>query len=217
MGGGPVYKVPEAQVGGGKLLMVYHAEIPTVTTQSFYSVLALAASSNGGKSWIDLGEIIRTNQAYRTDMDGFDIGDSALVVSPDGKYFYIYFPDWLANGTTHWGSTVTPVSVARAPIAPVLATAFGNKPHAVAFQEFYDGWHLEQGLGGHSSSRNPQTPYGGNLQVAYNAYLHRYQMLINAGVAFCRNSRRPQYSGASSSTFSTLVTRTPEPDGPALP
>ncbi len=182
MGGGPVYKVPEAQVGAGKLLMVYHAEIPTVTTQSFYSVLALAASSNGGKSWTDLGEIIRTNQAYRTDMDGFDIGDSTLVVSPDAKYFYIYFPDWLANGTTHWGSTVTPVSVARAPIASVLATAFGNKPHAVTFQKFYGGWHLEQGLGGYSRSLNPQTPYGGNLQVAYNAYLHRYQMLINAGV-----------------------------------
>jgi hypothetical protein len=159
-----------------------YAEIPTVTTQSFCSVQALAASSSGGKSWTDLGEIVRTNQAYRTDMDGFDFGDSTLVVSPDGKYFYIYFPDWLANGTTHWGSTVTPVSVARAPIASVLATAFGNKAHAVAFRKFYDGWHLEQGLGGYSRSLNPQTPYGGNLQVAYNAYQRRYQVLFNAGV-----------------------------------
>lgn len=182
MGGGPVYRVPEGGVGAGKLLMVYHAEIPTITTQSFYSVLALASSSNGGKSWTDLGEIIRTNQAYRTDMDGFDIGDSTLVVSPDGKYFYIYFPDWLANGTTHWGNTVTPVSVARAPIGEVIAAAFGAKPHAVAFQKFYAGFHLEQGLGGYSKGLNPTTPYGGNLQVAYNGNLGRYQMLINAGV-----------------------------------
>ncbi|MGC1644928.1 MAG: hypothetical protein WA741_03795, partial [Candidatus Sulfotelmatobacter sp.] len=99
MGGGPVYKVPDGMVGAGNLLMVYHAEIPTIATQSFYSVLALAISSDQGASWTDLGEIIRVNQGYRTDMDGFDIGDSPLVVSPDGKYFYIFFPDWRANGT----------------------------------------------------------------------------------------------------------------------
>ena len=54
MGGGPVYKVPEGMPGAGNLLMVYHAEINTVTTQSFYSVLALAASTDDGLSWIDL-------------------------------------------------------------------------------------------------------------------------------------------------------------------
>ena len=182
MGGGPVYKVPEDKYGAGKLLMVYHAEIPTILTQSFYALLALAASSDGGQSWTDLGEIIRVNQAYRTDIDGFDIGDSNLVVSPDGKFFYIYFPDWRANGTLHWGSTVTSASVARAPIASVLEAAFGSKPHAVAFQKYYDGWHVDQGLGGYSHDLNTQSPYGGELQVAYNAYLHRYQMLINGGV-----------------------------------
>jgi hypothetical protein len=41
MGGGPVYKVPDGMPGDGNLLMVYHAEINTVTTQSFYAVLAL--------------------------------------------------------------------------------------------------------------------------------------------------------------------------------
>jgi hypothetical protein len=182
MGGGPVYKVPEGKPGAGKLLMVYHAEIATITTASFYSVLALAASSDGGLSWTDLGEIIRVNQGYRTDMDGFDIGDSTLVASPDGKYFYIFFPDWRANGTTHWGNTVTSISVARAPIAAVLEAAFGNQPHAVAFEKYYEGWNLDQGLGGYSKDLDPQTPYGGNLQVAYNAFIRRYQLLINAGV-----------------------------------
>ena len=73
--GGPVYRVPKGKPGEGKLLMVYHAEIPTIATQSFDSVLALAASKNDGESWTDLGEIIRLNQGYRADMDGFDIGD----------------------------------------------------------------------------------------------------------------------------------------------
>jgi hypothetical protein len=132
--------------------------------------------------WTDLGEIIRVNQAYRTDLDGFDIGDPPfVVVVHDGEYFNIYFTDWLANGTTHWGNTVTSASVARAPIASVLDAAFGGKPHAIAFQKYYSGWHLEQALGGYSKDLNTLTPYGGSLEVAYNAGIHRYQMLINAG------------------------------------
>ena len=182
MGGGPVYKVPDGMIGAGNLLMVYHAEIPTITTQSFYSVFALAASSDQGASWTDLGEIIRVNQGYRTDLDGFDIGDAPLVTSPDSKYFYIYFRDWLANGTTHWGNTITQVSVARAPIAAVLEAAFGSKPHAAAFQKYYDGWHLNQGLGGYAQDLNPSAQYSGELQVAYNADLNRYQMIIGEGV-----------------------------------
>jgi len=156
MGGGPVYKVPAGMVGAGNLLMVYHAEIPTIQTQSLipYSPGGIGRS---GHELDRLGEIIRVNQGYRTDMDGFDIGDAPLVVSPDGKYFYIYFRDWLANGTTHWGDppTITQVSVARAPIAAVLEAAFGSKPHAVAFQKYYDGWHFDQGLGGYSQDLNP--------------------------------------------------------------
>ena len=185
MGGGPVYKVPDGMPGAGNLLMVYHAEINTVTTQSFYSILSLAASTDNGVSWTDLGEIIRVNQAYRTDLDGYDIGDPPLVTSLDGKYFYIYFRDWLANGTTHWGNTITLVSVARAPIAEVLSTAFNHKPRAASFQKYYAGdWRLEPGIGGYSTDLNPSASYSGELQVAYNADLKRYQMIIGEGVLF---------------------------------
>jgi hypothetical protein len=184
MGGGPVYLVPPGMKGAGKLLIVYHAEIPTITTQSFDSVFALASSSDGGMSWTDLGEIVRINQGYRSDMDGYDIGDANLVISPDGKYFLIYFSDWLANGTTHWGTppTITIVSVARATISSVLNDAFGEHPRAAAFQKYYEGWHLDQGLGGYSQDLNPTGGYAGNMQVAYNSYLKRYQMFINQGV-----------------------------------
>ena len=184
MGGGPVYLVPAGKLGAGKLLMVYHAEIPTIKTQSFYSVFALASSSDGGMNWTDLGEIIRINQGYRSDMDGYDIGDANLVVSPDGNYFFIYFSDWLANGTTHWGNppTITVLSVARATISSVLNDAFGEHPRAAAFEKYYEGWHLGQGLGGYSKDLNPSGGYNGNMQVAYNSYLKRYQEFINQGV-----------------------------------
>jgi hypothetical protein len=52
MGGGPVYRVPKGLSGAGNLLMVYHAEIPTVTTQSFDSILALACSSPIGTRFV---------------------------------------------------------------------------------------------------------------------------------------------------------------------
>ena len=187
MGGGPVWRVPEGMKGAGKLLMVYHAEIPTVTTDSFYSVLALASSADEGMSWTDLGEIARVNQGFRSDMDGYDIGDANLVVSPDGKYFYIYFSDWLANGTTHWARgdgapTITALSVARATISSVLNDAFGERPRAAAFEKYYAGWDRDQGLGGYSEELSPTSGYIGNQQVAWNSYLKRYQMLINQGV-----------------------------------
>ena len=188
MGGGPVYKVPEGRPGAGRLLMVYHAEIPTITTQSFYSVLALASSSDDGKSWTDLGEIVRVNQGYRSDMDGYDIGDANLVIAPNGKDFLIYFSDWLANGTTHWYPlpntvpTITVVSAARASIESVLRDAFGARPHATPFQKFYEGWDLNQALGGYSQDLNPNGADIGNQQVAYNSDLKRYQMFINQGV-----------------------------------
>jgi hypothetical protein len=183
MGGGPVIRIPAGQPGAGNLLMVYHAEIPTITTQSFYSVFGLAASSDEGLSWTDLGEIVRTNQGYRTDMDGYDIGDSNLVISPDGKYFYIYFADWLANGTTHWLTTINFLSVARAPIESVLQAAFSKtNPRAFAFEKRYDGWSLNQGLGGYSRDIFPATaPYWGPARVNWNADLLRYQAFINNG------------------------------------
>jgi hypothetical protein len=182
MGGGPVFEVPEGQPYAGDLLMVYHAEIPTVTTQSFDSVLALAGSTDKGLTWTDLGEIVRVNQGYRTDMDGYDIGDSNLMESLDQKYFYIYFADWLANGTTHWGTTINGLAVARAPIADVLSAAFNTKhPHAVPFEKFYSGWNADQGLGGYSANLEPNAPYWGPVRVSYNADLQRYEAFINNG------------------------------------
>lgn len=186
MGGGPVYQVPEGRTGAGKLLMVYHAELPTrptATTQSFYSQLGLAASADGGASWEDLGEIIRVNQAYRGDLDGFDIGDPPLAISPDGKYFYIYFRDWQANGTRDPGGTVTLVSVARASIAEVLQAAFGGgNPHAAAFYKYFAGGWTEPGIGGRSTDLNPEAQYSGECQVAWSSALGRYVMIIGEGV-----------------------------------
>jgi hypothetical protein len=188
MGGGPVYQVPAGMTGAGNLLVTYHAELPN---DALYAALGLAASSDNGLHWTDLGEIIRLNQAYAVGLDGFEIGDGPLVLSPDGKYFYLYFPDWIANGTLHTTtpagvSTTTNVSVVRALAASVLDAAFGSaRPHAVAFEKFYKGdWHLQPAIGGASTDLNPNSAYQGYLDIHYNTSLQRHVMIISNDTTF---------------------------------
>jgi hypothetical protein len=191
MGGGSVYQVPEGMKGAGNLLLTYHAELPV---DPLYSVLGLAASSDGGKQWRDLGEIIRLNQAYAVGLDGFDIGDARLVLSPDGKYFYLYFPDWNANGTLHTTnaagiSTTTNISVARAPVEAVLDAAFGNHGGApsrtVPFEKLHETqWGLQPGEGGASTDLIPESKYQGYLDIHYNSAIHRYILITSDDTEF---------------------------------
>ncbi len=182
MGGGPVFQVPAGMTVAGSLLATYHAELPN---DALYAAVGLAASTDNGLTWTDLGEIIRLNQSYAKGLDGFEIGDGPLVLSPDGKYFYLYFPDWLANGTLH-ATTTTNVSVARALVSSVLDAAFGPaQHHAVPFEKFYKGnWHLQPAIGGASTDLNPKSAYQGYLDIHYNSAIQRYVMIISNDTTF---------------------------------
>ena len=188
MGGGPVFQVPAGMPGAGNLLATYHAELPN---DALYAALGLVASTDNGLTWTDLGEIIRLNQAYAVGLDGFEIGDGPLVLSPDHQYFYLYFPDWIANGTLHLTNadgvnTTTNVSVARAPVSAVLAAAFGPAPHhTVSFQKFFKGsWILQPAIGGASTDLNPSSAYQGYLDIHFSDFLQRYVMIISNDTNF---------------------------------
>jgi hypothetical protein len=145
MGGGPVYQVPPGMIGAGNLLAGYHAELPN---DALYAVHGLAASKDNGMHWTDLGEIVRPNQSYAPNLNGFDeIGDGPLVLSPGGKYFYFYFPDWPAS--PNGNQPTTSVSVARALASSVLEAAFGSShPHTVPFEKFKATGTCNLGLAG---------------------------------------------------------------------
>jgi uncharacterized repeat protein (TIGR03803 family) len=182
IGGAPVYQVPQGQVGAGNWLLVYHAEYDDPA----YFLLGLAVSYDKGLHWTDIGEIIRFNKpfSYQGQSAPGAIGDPPLVVSPDGKYFYVYFLDWLKSGAS------TTASIARASIPEVLQDAFaGNVHFAAPFKKYYQGAWDQPGIGGASTDLIPEGHYGGGNNVAYNSYLHRYLML---------NSDSQNYSYAES-------------------
>jgi uncharacterized repeat protein (TIGR03803 family) len=182
IGGGPVYQVPHGQAFGGSWLLVYHAEY----NNPAYFLLGLAVSSDKGLHWTDIGEIIRFNMPFSRTGQGAPgaIGDPPLVFSPDGKYFYVYFLDWLKSGAN------TTASIARAPIAEVLQDAFGGSVHfAAPFKKYFQGKWDQPGIGGASSDLIPEGHFGGGNNVAYNSYIHRYMML---------NSDSQNYSYAES-------------------
>jgi hypothetical protein len=183
MGGGPVFQVPAGTPGAGNLLATYHAELPN---DPLYAALGLATSTDNGVHWTDLGEIIRLNQSYAPGLDGFEIGDGPLVLSLDGKYFYLYFPDWIANGTLHIGGSTNNVSVARASVSAVLNAAFGSSPpHTVTFEKFYHGtWDLQPAVGGASTDLVPKAPFTGYLDIHYNNVLQRYMLIISDDTDF---------------------------------
>jgi hypothetical protein len=173
IGGGPVYLVPSGLPGAGSLLTVYHAERTTTGAGGFYSLLGLARSTDGGHSWHDLGEIVEANQPYRRDLEGYDLGISQLVTDPSGTYFYVYFPDWIANGTPN-PTTVTVMSVARVNIRTLLAAAFATPAGPLpSFFKLYRGTWNQPGINGLSTDLEPGSAPG-DASVTYSAYLRRY-------------------------------------------
>ncbi|MGA3089641.1 MAG: hypothetical protein ABSD75_13575 [Terriglobales bacterium] len=209
IGGGPVYQVPPGKVGAGNWLLVYHAEYNAPN----YYMLGLAVSSDQGLHWTDIGQIIRFNQPFSRKGNGapFAIGDPPLVPSPDGKYFYIYFQDWLRNGAA------TMLSVARAPIDSILERAFGGqRQFAAPFHKYYAGQWDQPGIGGLSTDLLPSARYGGGLNVAYDAYLKRY-LLLNSDSQNFSYAESPDGLEWTDTVFLGMLGYVPDLAGYAMP
>jgi uncharacterized repeat protein (TIGR03803 family) len=210
IGGGPVYVVPQGQVGAGNWLLVYHAEY----NNPAYFMLGLAISSDKGLHWTDIGEIIRFNMpfSYSGPPAPGAIGDPPLVISPDGKYFYIYFMDWLKSTGTN-----TTLSVARAPITAVLEAAFGGSKHyAAPFRKYFEGSWDQPGLGGISTDLIPEGYYGGGINVAYDSYIQRY-LVFNSDSQNFSYAESPDGLHWTDTIFLGMLGYVPDVAGYAMP
>lgn len=138
-------------------------------------------SLDNGLSWTDLGEIIEANQHYESNLDGYDIGEPRLVLDPTHEYFLLHFQDWIANGTTHVGSSITGMSVARVKSIDLLNAAFQSSSGILPkFAKYYNGKWDQPGMNGLSSNvLGVGSAYAGEAQVAYNSVLHGYVAILD--------------------------------------
>lgn len=181
VGGGPVYRVPEAEPGAGSLLVVYHAER---NANPFWSWLGLAKSTDEGATWQDLGLILSAPQAY--DANGaFDIGDGNLTVATDlatsQKYFYLFFPQHCWINSTDFCGDFTFLSVARAPYEELLTTASNSGTATGLFRKYYKGGWDQPGMGGQATEVFPAVTgeTDGDPQVVWSAYRNRFIAIMD--------------------------------------
>ncbi len=168
-GGGQVVRF--ASGGKSGWLMPFHGEFDwkdmanppsykchigdTSLVDCFYTSLGLAVSTDDGKTFRVVGQILQASQplsVFQGSGQVFNVGDGSLVVAdangkhldnppadPSAAYFYLFFEDHLP-GLPGLCASADCLGVARAPYAAVVAAALSGDPHQVA-QVFhkYDG------------------------------------------------------------------------------
>jgi hypothetical protein len=134
----------------------YECRVPAAgLVPCFYSSLGLAVSTDDGKTFEFVGQILQPSQplsVFQGSGNNMDVGYGSLVVAdangkhldnppadPSGAYFYLFFSDFLP-GSPDACASYHCLGVARAPYADVVAAALSGDPHQVA-QVFhkYDG------------------------------------------------------------------------------
>jgi hypothetical protein len=155
-GGGPVIPFISGSTTG--LLMTYHGEVHWKAPSGdglcdnvpcFYGSLGLAVSTDGGVTFIPVGQIIQPYESLPTFMGGgknLPVGYGPMVVAdangkpiatpvtnPQGAYVYVFFEDVDPQGTGICANGAC-LAVARAPLTDLLAAALppSGSPSAVA-------------------------------------------------------------------------------------
>ena len=171
--GGPLYETPD-----GELLLLYHGErFRNGDHRDFWSFLGLARSSDGGRTFEDLGPVV-TSDVVEEDPDRptpVELGAGGLLVR-DG-WFDVYFQDRSATVIRRH------LALARAPLDDVLdAVRSGRTP---VLRKYHAGRFDEPAIGGRSDELLPGPRYGvAWSDVAYLEGLGCVAMVYSAAVAF---------------------------------
>lgn len=161
LGGGPAIRISDGTHTG--ILLTYHAEFQynknphSGGANIFFGTLGIAVSTDNGKTFRKLGQIIQPNpsrpnwikgSAYKSLSVGdgpFILGNEAGVpvpphnADPENTYLYVYYIDYDLSGA------VCPLeqclAVARARLADVMQAAFSNNKVDVShlFKKYYQG------------------------------------------------------------------------------
>ncbi len=190
----------------------------------FYSSLGLAVSTDDGKTFRVVGEILQPSQPMSVFVGGganMMVGYGSLVVadangkhldSPSvdlkGAYFYLFYTDFLPGLPGVCAAAIC-MGVARAPYADVVAAALSNDPHKLAMTfHKYDGaspnpWTQPatsdtSDLSGTAGRYAPLwTDEAGGAEVIYDSTFNVYLAVLNtiAGVRVRASSDLIHWSG----------------------
>ena len=145
-GGSKVVRLPN-----GDLAMIYHGEHHPCTGANAEVTIGLAVSSDDGATWQRRGKILNAAPYDFQSCDErnfYGSGSFSGVVSPDGKYLYLYHHIWHPDQSCY-------VALARSEIASGLGPG--------TWVRYYNGSWSQPGLGGlgsdmwHESSRDRES------------------------------------------------------------
>jgi hypothetical protein len=169
--------------------LTYHAELPNYALYSSGSPHPPITVCTGPTSARSFASIRPT-----CPVSTFEIGDGPLVLSPDGKYFYLYFPDWIANGTLHHEHRWRLHHHSRLPRTAQLVTSDARRCVQLNAPSYHS---LRKVLPGQldpaaryrrrlhrPQSEAPRPKVEGYLDVHYDSALQRYVMIMDNDTTF---------------------------------
>jgi len=179
---GPVYQDPS---DANTIMSFVHLErhYTYQSVQYFYASIGVAITRNGGSTWTWCGEIIQPNAAYSaTRALSLDAGAGKYIIQNVGgtDYFYVYTIDH-ASANPGWGA----VSVARAPVADVLAAAKNNT--VTSWYKYYNGAWTQPGMNGNFTNIFHPNISANFMAVSYNSYLNKYLFVFTYAYSYGTN------------------------------
>ncbi|MEW9553397.1 hypothetical protein [Nonomuraea sp. NPDC050783] len=171
IGGGPIWKAPD-----GTVLKVLHLEKYNAAGNLFYAELHLGRHDPATGVTTYLGPVARPDNDLRTAFGLNQIADMGMSsLTRRGDHLYVYFPDFTVDSRGRPASTA--LSVARAPVAEVLAAAAAGK--ATTWNKYHDGGWDSPAYGDAATGAGPSTDLQPGLSMAWAPHVAR---LASGGV-----------------------------------
>lgn len=188
LGGGPAMRISDGTHTG--ILLTYHSEFQYSRNTNgganiFFGTLGMAISTDDGKTFRKLGQIIQSHpsrpywiekflgKALSVGNGPFILGDAQGVPvsphnpDPENTYLYIYYIDYDSTGAEC--NLEQCLGVARAKLADVMRVAFSDDKPAVAhlFKKYYQNKFEEPAATGNANNAIPSGHYSPILKGAF--------------------------------------------------
>jgi len=202
LGGGPVMRISDGQQEG--ILIIYHSEFQYGEPREgkanlFFGTLGMAISSDNGKTFQKLGQIIQPHPSRQEWINThcetvLSVGNGPFILGdkdaqpidpsnadPETSYIYVFYIDWQSDDC---GGQQC-LAVARANLAEVMRAAFHHDQKAVPhlFKKYYKGKFAEAAATGRPDNSLPSGLYTHVLKQNFSPSIIYDSMTLQAILA----------------------------------